>query len=789
MGNPYNTAEPIFGLNQQQVNRIDAGLDAIEKLVQNPAPNPPTRNAQKQIAIVKGKLATALTVDSSISLSLQTATMTYWCPSDPTSNTSAEAAVSDFQTLTVYPWGFPNLSYLPVGTPVTALFANGRWYVVPPNWGQIVVPTANIAAIAAGVPASGSAELYTFSGGGLVDYGKTITVYNLSNSVANAGQFYQVEFNQGAAFIVGTQQVNMFEATANADFTADSLTADVNPSVAIWGPLPNPDLYPMTANNDFALSGTSGQNCLCVISDVGTLYLIQIQPPIVVEFYGTLYTTLLTTDTTADVTPTTAIWGTLPTDTTITAANDFQTSGSTGQLVLIQQDNDGNYHLIPTTSQPLPILFWTTLTANCLATDATASCAAGVTQIFGTKAAAAFTANNNQNLAGQNGTVVLIAGDNTIVDGSPAPNYYLLSVLGSVMFWGNAGADFAATDTTFSVNPTTLGIYGKPPVGAITCNNKLTFAGKSGDQLLVVQRESTGSYDVIAQAPVIPVLFWGQLQSTLASSDATGTATGTTKIFGALPSGTITFNNTLSLTAPNLSVGLIAADNAATPNYYLIRTMPSVEFLGTISTTLASTDTSITVSGSQQLFGPLPSSISCANDLGLSGKSGDKFFCVASEADGSGHLIAAKPTGVGGCKFTLTGAFSAGSASATVTTVWGTIPNVATDSITVKDLAGLYGPSASGAVGECIYDAVGSRYVVLSCQTKAKWVRGTLTSNKVYTTSSISVTVVESWDGVSPGSTVTVYDEDQQFSAASGTPFRACYKLESDEYSFVWMGC
>ena len=89
--------------------------------------------------------------------------------------------------------------------------------------------------------------------------------------------------------------------------------------------------------------------------------IVQIQPPSDVLFEGTLDTTLLTTDPNATVVPTKAIYGGLPTDATITAANDFQTSGSYGQLVLVAEDILGNYFLIPTASQPLPILFWTTL--------------------------------------------------------------------------------------------------------------------------------------------------------------------------------------------------------------------------------------------------------------------------------------------------------------------------------------------------------------------------------------------------------------------------------------------
>ena len=64
-------------------------------------------------------------------------------------------------------------------------------------------------------------------------------------------------------------------------------------------------------------------------ADGGTYYLVQIKPPTDVLFEGTLAFTLFASDALASVTPTKAIYGGLARsgDLSITAANDFETSG------------------------------------------------------------------------------------------------------------------------------------------------------------------------------------------------------------------------------------------------------------------------------------------------------------------------------------------------------------------------------------------------------------------------------------------------------------------------------
>ena len=206
---------------------------------------------------------------------------------------------------------------------------------------------------------------------------------------------------------------------------------------------------------------------------------------------------------------------------TITAANDFQAAGSYGQLVLVAEDNSGNYYLIPTTSQPLPILFWSTLSANLLSGDATIGVAAGVTQIFGTMPATGVTANNNLSLSGQNGTPCLVAGDATVVDGLPAPNYYLLAVDPSVMYWATLDGTLLATDATVEATVDT-NILGWAPAGAATCNNRLGLSGASGSLVLVVERESNGDFDIIAIKPS-----GGGCTFTLSSPYSAGAASAT----------------------------------------------------------------------------------------------------------------------------------------------------------------------------------------------------------------------------------------------------------------------
>lgn len=644
--NPFNIATPVFGLTQQQVDRVDAACDKIERLVQTPDANPQSRQWGTPLACVKGKLATELLVDSTLSLSAQSATLTYWCPSDPTNTSAYEAAVSDFQTLTVWPWGFPDQTIIPAGTAVTCLFMNGRWYVIPPNWQRIVQPTANIPAISGVTPGSGSGAIYTFNGTTLQVYGENITVYNLSNRPAMTGMFYEVVISSGYAFIVNTGGVTMFEATATVAFSSTSLNPLVTPTNAIWGTLPDPDTYPIVTSNDLSLSAEEGQTVVVVTADDGTQILLMVAPPKVILFEGTVTSTggFATTDTTVEITPTKAIYGTLPATSPITANNDFQASGSYGQLELVAGDNAGNFYLIPTASTPLPILFWTTLAADLAPTDANASCNAGTIKIFGTMAAAAFNAANTLNLAGVEDDVVLVAGDNHMADGVPAPNYYLLAVPDSVMFLGTADAAFASSDTTTDITATTP-IYGVMPDASESVNNPFKLSSRESDLTLSVESESTGEiYLAVVPDKVKAGIINFELTSDMSGGAATATVTDGYGSQGdtVTPEGSITVYDDDGL-FPNALTGAtgIAHYDWVNDEYHVIACHQMCFALwatvsGFTNTAATAPITSVT-QGSPAPFDQVPSISDANNPLKLAANSGDTAYL---EFDGTNWNVA-----------------------------------------------------------------------------------------------------------------------------------------------------
>ena len=123
-----------------------------------------------------------------------------------------------------------------------------------------------------------------------------------------------------------------------------------------------------------------------------------------------------------------------------------------------------------------------------------------MTQIFGTMPVTSITAANTLSLSGQIGTPCLVAGDATVSGGMPAPNHYLLAVAPSVMYWATLDVDLASTASTGDATLDT-NVLGWAPAGSQTCNNRLKMAGKSGDLVLVVQRESGGDLDIVAAKP------------------------------------------------------------------------------------------------------------------------------------------------------------------------------------------------------------------------------------------------------------------------------------------------
>jgi hypothetical protein len=88
---------------------------------------------------------------------------------------------------------------------------------------------------------------------------------------------------------------------------------------------------------------------------------------------------------------------------------------------------------------------------------------------------------------------------------------------------------------------------------------------------------------------------------------------------------------------------------------------------------------------------------------------------------------------------------------------------------------------------------IDGEYLFQSEKTKARWVRGTLYAAKTASSAPTTIVVTEFWDGTDPCTTddhhLAVQDEDAIFSGSTGAACRACYKPESDEYSFVWVHC
>jgi hypothetical protein len=681
------------------------------------------------------------------------------------------------------------------GFPVLGIVDNGtsRMLIGSPSspLATIVKPVYDIAAISSATPGSGSVEVYSFNGTVLSDTASSITGYNLSTSTAKAGTYYEAVYINGCAFIVNSSAAVIFEGTIYGTvLTTTATTGEVTPTTAIWGALPDPGTYPITVQNDYGLQGPIGRKCLVALGDDGTYYLIQVQPPSDVLFEGTLDITLSTTDATATVVPTTAIYGGLPIDATISARNDFQASGSYGQLVLVAEDILGNYFLIPTASQPLPILFWTTLSANLLSGDTTIGCAAGVTQIFGTMPASSITADNTLGLCGQNGTPCLVAGDATMSGGVPAPNYYLLAVQPSCAFWATISSTLASTTATIDVTPT-LQVFGTMPAsGPYTANNLLKFSGKSGDTFLVVQREANGDYDLIAAKPV-----GGGCTFTLTSAYTAGAASATVGTpWGSAPdaaAAAITVNDLQGLFSRALTGAVGEAIYDPTEGYIVVACdQETTMYAGTLSAALAATTTSLNVQSlaacDAKPFGQATTAsyYLAYNTLKLSGKSGDPCYIKWNQATGHWEITAVTNR-AGGCKFTLTSAFVSGSASATAGTVWGNPPTTSGSTITVLDPGGLYGPAwasgAGAAVGQCVYDPVSGNYIAVSCQTFWRYIWGVVGSS--------TSTVVGGRDGVSPGSSVVLTNDASQFTMTSGKTYRAFYDPATNTYGVIWVGC
>lgn len=135
-------------------------------------------------------------------------------------------------------------------------------------------------------------------------------------------------------------------------------------------------------------------------------------------------------------------------------------------------------------------------------------------------------------------------------------------------------------------------------------------------------------------------------------------------------------------------------------------------------------------------------------------------------------------------EFTLTADMTAGvSAAATVDRYWDVNPGAAVD---INDRQGLFTRALTGAKGIAVLDTINNLYITVECQSKAGWIRGTLTAD-MSAGSSGGANVVDfggsQQDVQSPGSTVTVYDPAGLFThAKNGAAFKAIYDAIEDKY-------
>jgi hypothetical protein len=368
------------------------------------------------------------------------------------------------------------------------------------------------------------------------------------------------------------------------------------------------------------------------------------------------------------------------------------------------------------------------------------------------------------------------------------------------MYWATLGGTLLATDAT--VEATVAGnILGWAPAGASTCNNPLGLGAASGSLVLVVERESNGDLDIIAVKSS-----GGGCTFTLTSAYSAGAASATVDTpWGAAPdaaAAAITVNDPQGLFARALTAAIGEALYDPTQGYIVVAcNQETTMYAGTLGANLTASTTSVNVQSlaacDAKPFGQATTSsyYPAYNTLKLSGKSGDPCYIKWNQTTARWEITAVKGSSVGGCEFTLTSAFSAGSASATVTTVWGTTPDAVGASITVVDLGQLYGPCvASGgnySKGVAVYDPIGGQYVVVKCQTKCRLIYG-YTNAALTAGGSVSCTVNGGQDGMMPvtaGLTLTVYCNDGTFGSALYANFLASYDPGTDKYYFIWVSC
>lgn len=127
----------VVTFTQAQCERIAAAVKKVEGLPQSELPT--TASYRYGVGVVlKGKLTSDLVYDEDEDPDTWTATFQVWYPEDPDDDEDEDEAQTDYDELTVWPWGLDSGTTIKEGTEVFVAWINGRWYVVDPSNNSLV---------------------------------------------------------------------------------------------------------------------------------------------------------------------------------------------------------------------------------------------------------------------------------------------------------------------------------------------------------------------------------------------------------------------------------------------------------------------------------------------------------------------------------------------------------------------------------------------------------------------------------------------------------------------------
>jgi hypothetical protein len=304
----------------------------------------------------------------------------------------------------------------------------------------------------------------------------------------------------------------------------------------------------------------------CIYVD-GYAFIVEAGSAITV-FEAQIYGAALTTTTaTAEVTPTLALVGALPTTSPLSVQNDFGLQGPVGRNCLVLQADSGTYYLIQI-QPPSDVLFTAELGTTLLSTDSLATVTVtGGTAIYGSLPTE--TSIEAQNLFKTSGN----SGDRCLVAGDIFGNYFLIPTTSPnhTLFWATLGGAIDETVASQSVTPT-IGVFGALPASAVTALNTPLLTAQDGGLVLIAGTAGASPTYYIVRVPPT-VMFWGVLVADLAATDTTVDVDPTGAVYGPLPSGSPSCNNTLKLSGKETDRCLCLQSEAGT--YYLIGVYPA----------------------------------------------------------------------------------------------------------------------------------------------------------------------------------------------------------------------